>query len=154
MCIPCLITRVLTKQRSEMKLRILLSGLILVVLSAGLLAQDAIPPIKVFDTNQKETIVKNASSSSSSSCNSPDFPVIKGGSRKDINFKDLEFVTVLHDRKASNDMYITVELTTKDGGIEILEMIKHIRFTGVTEEGDFSIAVKDISMVQVMHPMY
>ena len=137
-----------------MKLRNIVIGLMLVVWTTGLLAQDAVPPIKVFDTNQNETIVKNASSSSSSSCNSPDFPVIKGGSRKDINFKDLEFVTVLHDRQASNDMYVTVELTTKDGGIEILEMIRHIRFTGVTEEGEFSIAVKDISMVQVMHPMY
>ena len=114
-------------------------------------AQQGVPPVKVMDLNKVETVVYNITSSSSTSCMSPDFPVLRGGSRKDVNFNDLAWLTVRHDIPTDNDAYITVELTSRNGQTETLEMIKSIRFTGRTDSGDFSIQVKDINTLQVMH---
>ena len=137
-----------------MNIKKMTAGLALILSLSWIYGQESVPPIKVIDKNSETTMVYDASSSSSSSCNSPDFPVIRGGSRKDINFNDLSWITVRHDKPASNDLYVTVELTTRDGEIEVMEMIKQIRFTGKTGEGEFSIPVREISMVQVMHPSY
>jgi hypothetical protein len=107
--------------------------------------------LKIIDIKNVTTLVKEATSSSSTSCNSPDFPVLRGGERKDINFNDLSWISVLHDRPANDDnIYINVELTLKNGKTEVHEMIKSIRFTGKSDQGDFSIQVKDISTVQVL----
>jgi hypothetical protein len=97
------------------------------------------------------TKVYGASSSSSTSSQSPDFPVLRGGSRRDVNLNDLSWITVRHDLPASDNIYITVELTFRDGKTETLEMIRSIRFTGKTDNGDFSIEVKDINTLQVLH---
>jgi hypothetical protein len=72
--------------------------------------------LKIIDIKNVTTLVKEATSSSSTSCNSPDFPVLRGGERKDINFNDLFWISVLHDRPANDDnIYINVELTLKNG---------------------------------------
>lgn len=124
--------------------------LALSLLVLGIQAQSQSATIKITDVNGITTVVKNATSSSSSSCNSPDFPALKGGSRKDINFNELKFITVLHDRIASeNDIYINVELEYRNGSTEPVEMIRNIRFSGKSDAGDFSIAVKEISLVEV-----
>lgn len=131
--------------------RKIIPALVLILLTGAVVAQDLGVTLKIIDINDVTTIVKEATSSSASSCNSPDFPVLRGGERKDINFNDLSWVTVLHDRPANDEnIYINVELTLKNGKTEVHEMIKNIRFTGKTEEGSFSIQVKDISTVQVL----
>ncbi len=129
---------------------ILTIGLSLII--AVVSAQNQSATIKVTDVNGVTTVVKNATSSSSTSCNSPDFPALKGGSRRDINFNELKFITVLHDRIAGeNDIYINVELEYRNGSTEAVEMIRNIRFSGKSNAGDFSIPVKEISLVEVLN---
>lgn len=113
-------------------------------------AQNQSATIKITDVNGVVTVVKNPSSSSSSSCNSPDFPALKGGSRRDINFNELKYITVLPGSSSGSEIYTGVELEYKDGKTEKLEMIKNIRFSGNSDAGDFSIPVKEISMVEVL----
>lgn len=108
--------------------------------------------LKITDLEDNTTLVSSASSSSSTSCNSPDFPALRGGSRKDINFGELSWITVLHHKPAKDpESYLKVELTFKDGGSEEYEMIKYVRFTGKSGQEDFSIQVKDINTVQIVN---
>lgn len=135
-----------------MGIRKIISTLVLALVVTGASAQESGVTLKIIDINNVTTIVKEATSSSASSCNSPDFPVLRGGERKDINFNDLSWVTVLHDRPVNDEnIYINVELTLENGKTEVHEMIKNIRFTGKSDQGDFSIQVKDISTVQVLN---
>ena len=127
-----------------------ISAILLLMLMAVATAREPGYILKITDIEGTTTLVTRASSSSSSSCNSPDFPVLRGGDRKDIDFRELRWITVLHDKPASDaDFYIDVELTLKDGSIEKYEMIKNIRFTGKAGDEDFSIEVKDINTVQI-----
>ena len=133
------------------KKRIILAGIIILIIN-GIYAQKTVPTIKVMDIEKVTTLVQSASTSSSSSCNSPDFPVIKGGSRKDINFNDLSWISVLHGIPSKEGkVYIPVELTLRNGETEMVDMIRNIRITGKTDKGEFSIQVKDISSVQVLY---
>ena len=89
-------------------------------------------------------------SSASSSCNSPDFPAIKGGKRTDVSFKDLKFITFMPYKASSNEtLYITAELEYRDGTKEEVEMSKYIRFSGKAGSEDFSIPVTEINMIEV-----
>ncbi len=118
----------------------------------GIYAQESTLSIRVVDIENSTALVQSPSSSSSTSCNSPDFPVIRGGSRKDINFNDISWITVRHDRQAKNsDIYVAVDLTLISGVVEEVEMIKNIRITGKSDAGDFSIMIKEINTLQVMH---
>jgi hypothetical protein len=118
-------------------------------------AQDATTKIKITDLEGVSTVLTRASSSSSNSCNSPDFPVLKGGSRKNVDLNEINWISVLHGEPVSNDqIYIGVELTLKDGTTDQCEMIKNIRFMGQSDQGDFSIEVKDVSTVQVLHDQW
>ena len=133
-----------------MKLKHTISAILLIILMTAAKAQDPGYELKITDIEGTTTLVSRASSSSSSSCNSPDFPVLKGGDRKDIDFRELSWITVMHDKPASDPgVYIDVELTLKDGSIEKYEMIKSIRFTGKAGKDDYSIEVKDINTVQI-----
>ncbi len=135
-----------------MKTHKAIAVLIFFLFAAGLAAQGSGVTIKVIDVQGVTTVIQAATSSSASSCNSPDFPVLKGGSRKDIDFSELEWISVLHGVPTGNDqIYIRVELTLKSGELEEYDMIKNIRFSGQSEQGDFTIQVKDISTVQIMH---
>ena len=57
---------------------------------------------------------------------------------------------VRHDLSPSDPNYIKVELTFKDGKTAIYEMVKYIRFTGTTEEGNFAIMVKEINTIELV----
>lgn len=136
-----------------MKRRGLILILFMILISAGVSAQDLLHILKITDVQGITTVVRDASSSSSTSCNSPDFPVLRGGDRKDVDFRELRGISVFHDQ-ADNESgdYIKVELVLKNGVIEEYEMIRNIRFTGKNGDLDFSILVKDISTVQIQHP--
>ncbi len=42
----------------------------------------------------------------------------------------------------------------ENGKSGLYEMIRHIRFTGVSEKGDFSIKVLDVNMIDVIEKYY
>jgi len=131
------------------KLKVVITGL-LFVLATGLDAQDGNPTIRITDVKGETTEVSFASSSSSSSCNSPDFPAIRGGERTDISFNKLKYITIMPYKATSNEvLYISAELEYRDGTKEEVEMSRHIRFSGKAGNDDFSIPVTEISMVQV-----
>ena len=133
--------------------RTLSSALLLIVLIGGLAAQDQQQVLKITDIKGVTTTVTSASSSSSSSCNSPDFPVLRGGTRKDVNFGELSWITVLHHKAVKDpEIYVKVELTLLDGGVEEYEMIRNVRFTGNSGQDDFSILVEEINTVQIENP--
>lgn len=136
-----------------MKQRGLISIVVLILILAGASAQGQLHILKITDVQGITTIINDASSSSSISCDSPDFPVLRGGDRKDVDFRELSGISVFHDQDANESGdYIKVELSLKNGGTEEYEMIKNIRFTGKNGDEDFSILVKDISTVQIQHP--
>ena len=120
-----------------MKLRTLWTAILLMAFVMGNFAQSQKVTVKITDLKKVTTTLTNASSSSSSSCNTSDFPVYQGSTQKDVNFADLSWISVRHDLKASDpNNYVSVELTFKDGKTGIYEMVKHIRFTGKTSEGN------------------
>lgn len=122
------------------------------LLSFGLLtfAQERGVTVKISDLKKVTTTVQNASSSSSSSCNTSDFPVYQGTESKDVNIADLTWISVRHDLPPSDPSYIKLELTFKDGTSGIYEMVRYIRFTGTSEEGSFAIQVKDINTIEIV----
>lgn len=133
--------------------RILSSAILLLMLLGGLAAQDQEQILKITDLKGVTTIVTSASSSSSIGCSSPDFPVLRGGTRKDVNFGDLTWITVLHHKTVKDpEIYVKVELTLKGGVIEEYEMIRNVRFTGISGQDDFSILVEEINTVQIENP--
>lgn len=124
--------------------------LVFLFFSAGM-AQSQDYVLKINDLSGNTYTLSEVSSSSSTSCNSPDFPALRGGSRKDINFGELTWITVLHHEPVKDpEIYVKVELSFKDGVKEEYEMIKNIRFTGKSEQGNFSILVREINTVQVV----
>jgi hypothetical protein len=106
--------------------------------------------MKVTDLDNVTTTVQNATSSSSSSCNTSDFPVYQGPEEKDVNIADLTWISVRHDLTPSDPNYVKLELTFKDGSTGIYEMVRYVRFAGKTEEGDFAKMVKDINTIQIV----
>ena len=46
--------------------------------------------------------------------------------------------------------YISIELRAKSGETGVYEMIRNIRFTRVSDEGDFSVKVKDVKTVEIL----
>jgi hypothetical protein len=119
----------------------------------GTFAQEQVV-VKITDLEKVTTTLSNASTSSSSSCNTSDFPVYQGSTLKEIDFDDLSWINVRHDLKASDpNNYVSVELTFKDGKTGIYEMVKHIRFTGRTSEGSFSLKVMETNTVEVVQKL-
>jgi hypothetical protein len=138
-----------------MNARRMIMTLVAALLVNSIYAQDRALKVKIVDLNDVATVVTNVSTSSSSSCNTSDFPVYQGSTKTDVNFADLKSVIVRHDKPAEDsNNYITVELLFKDGKSGLYEMIKHIRFTGVSEKGDFTIKVVDVNMVDVLETYY
>ena len=122
-------------------------------LAAGLLfAQEGEYKVKVFDLKDQTTVLTRVSSSSSSSCETSDFPVYQGSEKTDVNFADLKSIIVRHDQPAGDpNNYITVELEYLDGSTGLYEMVKHIRITGTSDSGSFSMKIMDISILEIMH---
>lgn len=106
--------------------------------------------MKVTDLDNVTTTVQNATTSSSSSCNTSDFPVYQGPEEKDVNIADLTWISVRHDLTPSDPNYVKLELTFKDGSTGIYEMVRYIRFAGKTDEGNFAKMVKDINTIQIV----
>jgi len=138
-----------------MQVKRLITALLIAMIATGIYAQDRELKVRIVDLNDEATVVTNISTSSSSSCSTSDFPVYQGSTKADVNFKDLKSVIVRHDKPAEDsNNYITVELLFKDGESGLYEMIRHIRFTGVSESGNFSIKVLDVNMIDVIEKYY
>lgn len=130
-----------------MKQRTFLTALLLLSFGLATLAQEKSVTVKITDLNKVTTTVRNASTSSSSSCGTSDFPVYLG---TDVDIADLTWISVRHDLPPSDPNNIKLELTFKDGSTGIYEIIKYIRFTGETEEENFAIMVKDINTIEIV----
>ena len=130
--------------------RTIWTALLLITFAMGTYAQGESVTAKITDLKKVTTTVTNASSSSSSSCGTADFPVYQGTETQDVDIADLTWISVRHDLTPSDPNYIKLELTFKDGREGIYEMVRYIRFTGTTDEGNFSIMVKDINTIQII----
>lgn len=133
-----------------MRLRTILTIMLLVSFGLASFAQGQGVSAKITDLEKVTTTVQNASSSSSSSCGTSDFPVYQGTETKDVDIADLTWISVRHDLTPSDPNYIKLELTFKNGTTGIYEMVRYIRFTGSTEEGSFAIKVKDINTIEIV----
>jgi hypothetical protein len=133
-----------------MRRRTIWTALLLVSFGLAVFAQGEGVTVKISDLKKVTTTVQNASSSSSSSCGTSDFPVYQGTETQDVDIADLTWISVRHDLAPSDPSYIKVELTFKDGKTGIYEMVRYIRFTGTTDEGNFSMMVKDINTIQII----
>jgi len=134
-----------------MKTKRWFSLLLALLMITGAFAQRPQLRVKITDTEGVTTIVERVSSSSSSSCNTSDFPVYQGTEKRDVNFGDLKSIIVRHDQPAEDaNNYITIELTDKTGKSGIYEMIKNIRITGKSEEGDYSIKINELKSIEVL----
>ena len=133
-----------------MRQRTILTAILLVSFGLATFAQGKSVTVKISDLEKVTKTVQNASSSSSSSCGTSDFPVYQGTSEKDVDLADLTWISVRHDLTPSDPSYIKLELTFMDGTSGIYEMVRYVRFTGKTEEGNFAIMVKDINTIQIV----
>ena len=133
-----------------MKQRNLLILILFAFMFTGVYAQGKRVTVKITDLEKVTTTVQNATSSSSSSCGTSDFPVYQGSEEKDVDIADLTWISVRHDLTPSDPSYIKLELTLKDGTTGIYEMVRYIRFTGKTEDGNFGIMVKDINTIEIV----
>jgi hypothetical protein len=133
-----------------MRQRTIWTALLLMSFGLATFAQGKSVTVKITDLEKVTTTVQNASSSSSSSCNTSDFPVYQGTETKDVDIADLTWISVRHDLSPSDPSYIKLELTFKNGNTGIYEMVRYIRFTGKTDEGNFAIQVKDINTIEIV----
>ena len=133
-----------------MKLRILWTVFLIAAVMMTASAQGRGVTVKITDLEKVTTTVQNASSSSSSSCGTSDFPIYQGTETKDVDIADLTWISVRHDLTPSDPSYIKLELTFKNGTSGIFEMVRYIRFTGKTEEESFAIQVKDINTIEIV----
>jgi len=136
-----------------MRQRTILTAILLVSFGLATFAQGKSVTVKISDLEKVTTTVQNASSSSSSSCGTSDFPVYQGSDQKDVDIADLSWISVRHDLTPSDPSYIKLELTFKNGASGIYEMVRYIRFTGKTEKGNFAIQVKDINTIEIVQKM-
>ena len=129
------------------------AALVLSLLILPLFAQA--PPVKlrIVDLDNVATVIDQATTSSTDE--KGNFPVYLNGVKEMKQLNDYYMILVRHDLKASNpDIYISVELIDMDDHSSIFEMARYMRFSGKTEEGTFSIQVKDINTIQVMRKGY
>jgi hypothetical protein len=132
-----------------MKLRSLWTAILLIAIVMATYAQDQKVTVKITDLEKVSTTIQNASTSSSN-CGSSEFPVYQGSSLNNLEFADLTWISVRHDLTPSDPNYIKVEITFQDGKTAIYEMVKYIRFTGTTEEGNFAIMVKETNTIEIV----
>ena len=133
----------------------LVVALCLALLVSGSFAQEKDYKVKVFDLQDVVTTLDRASSSSSSSCESSDFPVYQGSTKTEVNFADLNSIIVRYDKPAEDpNNYVTVELEYVNGNSGLYEMVKHIRITGTGESGSFSKKIMEINMLEIVHKNY
>lgn len=135
----------------SMKMKQILIALVMIFFAAGLVAQGQRFMVRITDTQNQTALLENATSSSSSSCNSSDFPVMQQGTRADVNFRDLNKIVVHPDRSTQNDeIYVAVELIHRDGTSEMTEMIRSVRLMGNTDDGRYRKRIDEIREVDVI----
>ncbi len=135
------------------EMRTLFAGLtfILLFVTVGAVAQEQRFMVRITESGDRTVLLENATSSSSSSCNSSDFPVMQNGTRTDVNFRDLNSIVVHPERSTQNDeIYVAVELIHRDGSSEMTEMIRSVRLMGNTEEGRYRKRIDEIREVSVI----
>lgn len=135
------------------EMRTLFAGLtfILLFVTVGAVAQEQRFMVRITESGDRTVLLENATSSSSSSCNSSDFPVMQNGTRTDVNFRDLNSIVVHPERSTQNDeIYVAVELIHRDGSSEMTEMIRSVRLMGNTEEGRYRKRIDEIREVNVI----
>lgn len=135
-----------------MKLRTILILLLVAGFGMASYAQGESVTVNINDLKKVTTTISNASTSSSTG--EYDFQVKQGTDTRDVFLKDLSWISVRHDLTPSNENYIKLELTFKNGSEDIYEMAKYTRFTGTGEEGSFAIMVKDINTIQIVPSGY
>jgi hypothetical protein len=134
-----------------MKIRRLVISLTLILAVVVLNAQGQRFMVKITDTQNQAIVVENASSSSSYTCNSPDFPVMQEGARTYVNFRDLNKLVVHPERSTQNDeIYVAVELVHRDGSSEMTEIIRSIRMMGNSDEGRYGKRIDEIRELDVI----
>ena len=140
------------KQAQALKGSIVMMAVILLLFAVTMMyAQGQRFMIRITDNQDQTSLVENATSSSSSSCNSSDFPVMQQGNRTDVNFRDLNRIVVHPERSTRNDeIYIAVELVHRDGSSEMTEMIRSVRLMGNTEDGRYRKRIDEIREVDVL----
>ena len=117
----------------------------------GANAQEQRSRIKIVDSGNKSTIVYNTTPSSSLSCHAGDFPVYKDATLTEVDFRELQKIIIRPDVPAKVDSsYISVEMITKDGQSQVYEMAKATRFIGNTDNGSFSVKVKDVKTLEIV----
>ena len=117
----------------------------------GANAQEQRSRIKIVDSGNKSTIVYNTIPSSSLSCQAGDFPVYKDATLTEVDFRELQKIIIRPDVPAKVDSsYISVEMVTKDGQSQVYEMAKATRFIGNTDNGSFSVKVKDVKTLEIV----
>jgi hypothetical protein len=124
--------------------------MLLVFFGLSAFAQRRGVTVKINDLDKETTTVQNATSSSSSSCNTSDFPVYQGTEEKDVDIADLKWISVRHDLTPSDPNYVKLELTFKDGSTGIYEMVRYVRFAGKTDDGNYAKMVKDINTIEIV----
>jgi len=135
---------------ADMNTKNIIVSLIAVMLTMGLAAQENRSKVKVVDANEKSVIVYGAMPSSSLSCQVGDFPAFRNASLTTVDFRDLQKIIVRHDLPARMDTsYVSVEMVTRDGESEVYEMSKSTRILGDTDEGSFSVKVKDLKSLEI-----
>ena len=126
---------------------LLVSGFIIVS------AQEQGVTIKINDIEKVTTVVKNATTSSTT--DSGDFSVFQSGTLQMKKFNDYYMILVRHDLPPSDpNIYISVELVDRNDKSVIYEMAKYMRVSGTTDQGPFSIKVKEINAIMVVHKLY
>lgn len=130
--------------------RTIFTAMLLILFGVATYAQGKGVTVKVTDLEKVTITLHNASSSSSSSCGTSDFPVYQGTEEKDVEIADLTWISVRHDLTPSDPNYVKLELTFKDGTTGIYEMVRYVRFTGTTEDGNFGMMVKDINTIEIV----
>jgi len=149
----CLDVYLYVKQKKNITMmtrKIIFTFVLFISIGLSAFAQRRGVTVKINDLEKVTTTVQNATSSSSSSCNTSDFPVYQGTELKDVNMADLKWISVRHDLAPSDPNYVKLELTFKDGSTGIYEMVRYVRFVGRTDEGNYAKMVKDINTIEIL----
>ena len=109
--------------------------------------------VKIVDLENVKTVVDYATTSSSTGMD--DFPVYQNGAQQLMHLDDLYMILVRHDQKASDpNLYVVVELLDMEHKSSMYEMARHMRFSGSSEAGPFSLKVQEINTIEVLRKGY
>ena len=120
------------------------------LLVMGVQAQVLRVDVQITDNDGNVAKITAATTSAATGCNSPDFPVYRNGEKEQALLEDYKYISIMPYEPSSNEtLYVVAELEKPDGSTEQVEMSKHLRFNGHAIEGEASLMLKDISMIEV-----